>query len=457
MTTSLAILPFVNMGTPDMDPVCEGLTDDIHTALSLVGHLRVTARSSSDQYRSTKKAIAQISEDLGVSNFLQGKMLNVGDQIQLKIELINAKDDQLLWSKTYSKPSRNVFQLTEQIAQDVARELGLINNPTATEKLSLARTKNMVAYNDFLQGRQLVATRNKEKLLESLAKFRHALSLDSTFAEAQAYKGVVYSLLSNLGYTSNPTQAYELAQQNALKAIQLDPTNSTAYGVLGTIYADTYQWQAAETSFRIALQHNPNDAQINYWYSLLLRSTGQLNEAIRYSTQAVALDPLFPVILSGHITTCAYANRFVLAQASIDNGRALFDDSFIFQIGMGYFHLSQGNYAATIADIERALALNPQYPGQLPILMHCEAKRGNRAKALAYLQTLTDTTAQTYYYKPVVFAGLNRRDSCLHNLKTAADGGYIYKDMNVSPLLRDYRSAPVFQTILRQYRYPARL
>lgn len=88
----------------------------------------------------------------------------------------------------------------------------------------------MVAYNDFLQGRQLVITRNKDKILEGIAKFDQALALDSTFAEAHAFKGAAYSLLANLDYAPDPARAYELAQQNALKAIQIDPTNSTARG-----------------------------------------------------------------------------------------------------------------------------------------------------------------------------------------------------------------------------------
>lgn len=414
----------------------------------------MTARSSSDQYRSTKKDISQISQELGVNNIMQAKLLTSGNQIQLKVELVNIKNDRLIWAKTYSVAYRNAFQLTEQITLDVTRELSLENNPTASEKMDLARTKNIVAYNNFLQGRQMVVTRNKGKMLEGIAKFEQALALDSTFAEAHAFKGVAYSLLANLDYVADPANTYQLAQQNALKAIQLDPTNSTAYGVLGTIYADTYQWQAAETSFRIALQHNPNDAQITYWYSLLLRSTGRLNEAIRYSTEAVALDPLYPVILTGHVLNCAYGNRFDLAQASLNTGRPVFGDLFIFHIGEGFFYLARSNYKAAASNFVRALVINPQYTGIMPTLMHCEAKGGNRVEAVAYLQTLTAKTPRTYYDKAVVFAGLNQPDSCLHNLKKASDGGYIYKDMAVSPLFRRYRSEPVFQAILRQYRFP---
>lgn len=455
-TTSIAVLPFVNMGSAEANPICDGLIDDVHTALSLIRHLRVTARSSSDQYRSTQKDMSQISEELGVNNILRAKLLKSGEQIQLKVELINAKDDRLIWAKTYSVASRDVFQLTGLITQDVARELNLENNPTSADKLGLARTKNMEAYNDFLQGRQLVVSRKKENTLAGLAKFDHALALDSTFAEVYAFKGVAYSVLANAYYAIDPTKTYALAQHNALKAIQIDPTNSTAYGVLGTIYADTYQWQAAETSFRIALQHNPNDAQINYWYSLLLRSTGQLTEAIRYSTQAVALDPLYPVILSGHIVTCAYANRFDLAQAGLTNSRALFGDSFVFQVALGYVYLTKGEYPSAATSLSRGLELNPTYTNHLPALIYCEAKIGNRAKALAYLRTLTAKTPRTFYDKAVVFAGLSQKDSCLHNLKTAADLGYVYKDMQVVPFFRPYHLDPVFQAILRQYRYPVR-
>ncbi len=143
-----------------------------------------------------------------------------------------------------------------------------------------------------------------------------------------------------------------------------------------------------------------------------------------------------------------------LAQASLNSGKAVFGESFIYHIGQGYFYLVKSNYTTAVNSFSRGLKLNPNYTGLIPTLMFCEAKRGNRAKALAYLQTLTAKTPRTYYDKAVVFAGLSQKDSCLHNLKWAADMGHIYKDMKVVPVFRPYREEPVFQAILRQYRYP---
>ena len=74
IVTSLVVLPLINLGPSDTDPICEGLMDDIHTGVSLIRHQRVTARASSDHYRNAQKNIWQISEDLRVANILRSRI-----------------------------------------------------------------------------------------------------------------------------------------------------------------------------------------------------------------------------------------------------------------------------------------------------------------------------------------------------------------------------------------------
>ena len=462
---SLAVLPFVNLGAADSSPASEGIMDDIHRSVSRIKNLKVISRSSSDQYIDTKKSIWQIGDELRVANVLKGSVLKASNQLQVKVEIIGTQDDILLWGHTYSAAYKDIFTLTDQIVRDVARQLKLRASASASEKLTLARpnrngeasaqTQNLDAYNAFLQGRQLMVTRTKANLLESIARFDRALAIDSTFAEAYACKAEAYVILPNLGY-ADAEEAHRLVGRNALTAIRLDPTNSTAYAVLGNLYHDTYQWQAAENAFRIALQHNPNDVQANYWYSLLLRSLGRLDEAIQYSTQAVALDPLYPVVLAGHIANCAYANRFDLTRTSIENGRGLFNDSFIYYTAQGYDAMCRKDYNRAVADFQKGLSLNPDYKRPTNTLLYCEAKRGNRRRASTFLHDLTETTPRANYERAVVYAGLDQADSCLHYLKKAADAGYIYRDMKVIPAFKPYWSHPIFKAILRQYHLPNR-
>jgi serine/threonine-protein kinase len=53
---NLAVLPFENLGPADQDYFVDGITDEIRGRLTALPALRVTSRSSSSQYRDTKKS-----------------------------------------------------------------------------------------------------------------------------------------------------------------------------------------------------------------------------------------------------------------------------------------------------------------------------------------------------------------------------------------------------------------
>lgn len=442
---SLAVLPFVNLGSAETEPACAGITDDIHRSVSLLNNLQVIARSSSDQYGKTDKTTWQIGNDLHVAHLLKGAVQRINNQIRVRVELIDTQADVRLWVRTYTRPDNDIFVLTDQIVADMARQL-----KRTTARKPISYTRNLTAYNLFLQGRQLVVGRSKDQLQRSIRYFDAAVTLDTNFAEAIAFKAEAYMLMPVMGY-SDRQQANRLAEQNALAAIRLDPANSTAYGVLGTLYHDLHQWEAAQNTFRIAIEHNPNDAQAHYWYSLVLRSVGKLPEAVEQSTKAVALDPIYPVILAGHVVNCAYAGRFDLADASLESGRDLFQNSFVYQTAQSYVCLAAGRYRQAIDAFARAQELNAAYRTHNSAALYCEAKAGHRPKALTFLRTQVLRTPRDYYDRAVVFAGLNQTDSCMAALKKAADGDYFHRDTKVSPIFRPYRNHPVFGAVLRQF------
>ncbi|MPR35352.1 helix-turn-helix domain-containing protein [Salmonirosea aquatica] len=444
--SSLAVLPFVNLGNADGNPACVSIMDDIYTSVAHLDNLNVIARSSSDKYQGTQKGVLQIGEELRVAHVLKGDFLKTGDQVQIKIDIIGTQNDAAAWTKKYSAAYKDIFQLTNQIVADVARQLKL----TLDAGKTLARTQNIEAYNAFLQGRQLMNTRTKTDLLAGIKRFDRAISLDSVFAEAYAYKAAATHLLPTSG-EAETQENFRLTEQIALTAIRLAPTNSTAYAVLGSLYHATHQWQAAENAFRIALQHNPNDAQSNYWYSLLLRSVGRVDEAVEYSTRAVTLDPLYPVILAGHILNCVYANRPELAKQNIESGRVLFDNSSAFHMVISHFHMQQGHFDQAIAEVKRAIVLNPDDNGLISLQMYSEARAGNRRKAITFLHNLTTSRPWDDYQRSVVYAGLQEADSSLFYLRKAADAGYYSRDTKVNEIFAPYRSSLIFRAVLRRY------
>ncbi len=450
---SVAMLPFIRLGMANDDPTSEAIMNEIHTSLLGFRNLKVISRSSSEKYRDSQKSTWQIGDELQVATILRGSVLKTADQLQVKVEIIDAKEDIRLWAHTYQATYKNLFTLTEQIVRDVIRELKLTTIPSASEKLAHVRTHNLTAYNLFVQGKQLLVSRLEPDLTEARNRFDQALRLDSTFAEAYAQKAIACHLLIGSAKTDNAT-LNRLTEENALKAIQLDPANSAAYSVLGSLYYSTYQWQASANAYRIALQYNPNDAQTCHWFRLLMRTTGQLDEAVRYSSRAIALDPLHPVMMSAYISNCALSGRFDSARAGIEAGRGLFDKSFAFQLGVAYYWLAREEYTRAAASFRQMLVLNPDDRGQIPLLLYCGARSGDRQEAIQFLRGLTTATPRSDYERAVVYAGLNQTDSSLYYLNKAAGGGYFYRDTKVMPPFRQYHTQPAFKAVLRRFNLP---
>ena len=163
------------------------------------------------------------------------------------------------------------------------------------------------------------------------------------------------------------------------------------------------------------------------------------------------LDPLYPVILGGHLLNCIYAGQFGLAKENIESGRALFNNSFAYHVVKAHYSMRQADYAQAVAAFERGMELNPDDEGQIPLLMYCEAKRGNRQIADAFIQKLVGSSPWENYQRAVVYAGLSKADSSLYYLKKAADGGYYFRDTKVSPVFEPYHSSLTFRAVLRRY------
>lgn len=447
---SIAILPFKSLNN---DPVlAEGVQNGIHSSLSLIGNLKVIAQSSTNQYRDTDKPNGQIGKELGVAYVLKGTVKEQNNTIEMGLSLVRTKDDSQVWNQQFKGDLPQFFRLTNEMVQGIVTQLKQKISPTLFQELERVPTQNQEAYQEFLLGRTLFLTRTKEKLLESILRFDKALALDSTFAEAQAYKASACLFLGNMGYRELQT-SLELAEEQALKAIQLDEHNSTAYATLGNIYRGRFRWKQAKTAYEISLKYRPNDAQTVYWYSLLLRTTGQLNESVRYSTKARLLDPLYPVILAGHMLNCVYAGRDDLAQKAVTDGKLVFDESFVYYMTVGEYELYHNRFAQALKMFEKMEKLNPNMKYGNVSSAYCYAKLGNPVPARRLIQELANK-AQDFSSKSMLYAGLGQKDSSLVCLEKAASLGFISSETLVSPMYRLTRKEPRFQAVLKKFGLP---
>jgi tetratricopeptide (TPR) repeat protein len=315
-------------------------------------------------------------------------------------------------------------------------------------KMNRVPTQNPEAYHEYLLGKQLLLSRQKEKLLAGVRRFDRAIALDSGFADAYAYKASAYFLLASSDFM-NMQQGIRLSERNALAAIRLDGENGLAYASLANGYRQLNQWEQAVTTYQIALSHSPNDAQIIYWYSITLRALGRFDDAIRNSNRAVALDPLYPAIIAGHISNYSYAGRYADADRLFNEYALPLSNFYTYYFVKGYHYLNQGNYQDALSELMVSDSLAPAVPITEASVQYCRARLGQRKSAEAYLTSLPENP-DTYHLLAIIYAGLEDKENCLKYLRLGAERGTSPFYLKVSPIFRFLHGDPRFDAVLNQ-------
>jgi len=281
LPNSIAVLPFANMSNdPENESFSDGVSEEIRNRLGLHAELQVIARTSSFQFKHGDYSIPRISEMLGVRYLLQGSVRREGDRIRVTAQLVADRGTQI-WSKNYDRVLDDVFGLQDEIADLVATEVA----PQISTTLDRKYTPNLVAYENFLTGRDLLNRRgNQWKAQRELAK---AVQMDPGFAEAQAE----YAISLLLGYPEQlQFDKADAAIDAALGSVANLPRALAARGLYFS-QQPSGDLDAAEAALRAALQGDPNMVDAMNWLSGVLGRKGEQQEAEKWNARAYALDP----------------------------------------------------------------------------------------------------------------------------------------------------------------------
>jgi serine/threonine protein kinase/TolB-like protein/Tfp pilus assembly protein PilF len=318
---SIAVLPFLDMSeNKDQRYFSDGLSEELITLLAQVKDLEVIARTSSFHYRGTQVPIAQIGSALGVAHLLDGSVRRVGNTIRVAAQLIRAQDGVHLWSQSYERDVKDIFQVQDEIAAAVVAALKLKLLPALG--LDPNRSDNPEAYNQFLLARQFGRRGNAEDLERAVSAYRKAIALDPNFAGA--YAGLSFSETS-LAVAEQDAAKFSQAKDDAEKALELAPQLVDGYRARALYRLETLDFAGARADSEQALNLAPGESAVQSLYGAQIAAYGKIPQAIKAMNKAIELDPL-----SGY----AWAN-------------------------VGLFLTMTGDYPAARRALERALALSP--------------------------------------------------------------------------------------------------
>ena len=296
---SIAVIPFKNISdNKENQYFADGMMDDILNHLSSIQALEVKSRLSSERYRDSNKSSYEIGKELGVSYILEGSVQMHKDSIRFIVQLVDAINDNHLWSDKYDFKLKNIFAIQSEISKQIAVKLN-----TAIPRIGIGEnekrlTENIEAYNLYLKGRFFWHLRTEKDLNISIYYYKKALELDSIYALAYAGLADSYFIKAWRGWIEK-NEGLEKGKEFAQKALTINNNIAEAHATLGGI--KTYyewKWKEAESELKLAISLNPNDAVSHQYYSELLDILGRNEEAREQIDLALELNPYSSIMNS---------------------------------------------------------------------------------------------------------------------------------------------------------------
>ncbi|MBL8482114.1 MAG: winged helix-turn-helix domain-containing protein, partial [Rhodocyclaceae bacterium] len=317
----VAVLPLANQSAdPARDYFCDGVTEDIISALGRYSTLRVIAFNSVVQYKQGPPAVQTVARDLAARYVVAGSLREVAGRTQIAVELSDAGNGQVLWSGRYEGVDVLEIQgrIVRQLAGSLAARLGRLEEGRAGAK----PLQDMQAYDLVLRARALIVRSERGGNREARALLARARELAPDFAPIYVLLAQAEFYRSMNGWSEDGTEGFERAEQYARKALSIDDpeANARAHGVLALIYGVRRDYARALDEGERAIRINPSDAYAIDTRGDALLWSGQLDQAVEAFEASRQLDPVARSSGGAFDLVLAYYSleRYALALNAVD-------------------------------------------------------------------------------------------------------------------------------------------
>lgn len=306
---SVAVLPFSNFTeNSDLDYYGEGVAEEVTNHLSLVDGLSVLAFNISSRYGSPVVDPRDVARELGVRYIVSGSLRRSGDALRVATVLLAAESGVQLWSMTEETTVLEAYSIQEVITQGVVAAMRSEVNLEWNQASGFSkREPDPVAYDLYLRGRSIWSRRGVEDIRASVDILREAVHVDPRFARGWSALASAYVVWPS--YSAEGYQSWHLARDAAKKALDLDGSLAEPRGVLAAFAHHERDWISAGKLYEEALEIEPRNATINYWFSEHLAKTGRYEDSMDRLARARVLDPTYPPTLVDSVFALALYGR----------------------------------------------------------------------------------------------------------------------------------------------------
>lgn len=295
--SAIVVLPFANMSPDaDQDYFCEGMTEELISALGKIEGLRVTARTSAFFYQKRDVSVQKIRRELNVGMVIKGSVQKSRDRLRISVQLIETSTNSLLWAENYDREVGDVFAIQDEITACIVEKIKPRMGGSENVKISQRSRVHLEAYNLYLKGCYFRAKGTPGDLKKATAFFKQAIGVDGSYA--LPYAGIALSCSLLPFYSpAPPIKAIAKAKHLLDQALRLEPDLPEGYGCLGFIKT-WYEkdWTEAEKAIQHAIELNPSSDRFYLWYAHHLMLRRRYEKALQAVNYAMELDPVAVVL-----------------------------------------------------------------------------------------------------------------------------------------------------------------
>lgn len=312
----VAVMPFENITrSPTLSWLGRGFAVTLSSTLREIANYTVLELPQREAVlQELKLAVSDLFESeaaLRLGRFLLAQRILLGDYqahagaIRVTCRLVDVDTGAVLAAFIATGSETNIFALQDDLVRQIAGKQGL---KLATAR-GAPREMTLEAYKTYVEARRLTAAHSQaenlqaEKLLMTLVASNGHLPMPHSSLAEVLLERLAYTVKWGISYTDQPvafertlTRAFEhIARSLALDSWSADGYRTLALALthLGELDGDFAVFLLAEEAFKAALRFAPGSAEINNDLGVLYREMRRLDDAVRVTETAIALDPRF--------------------------------------------------------------------------------------------------------------------------------------------------------------------
>ena len=297
---TIAVMPFKNMtNDEEQEYFVDGVTEDIIANLSSWKSFPVIARNSTFSFKGQEIKPSELGQRLGADYIVEGSIRKGGNKIRITANLVDSKDDQQLWSKRWDRSLDDIFEVQDEVSQEVATLIFPALKGKEHERIRTKSPSSLSAWDNYLKALAIYnqtwagddPDEDENKVFFELCD--GAIAKDPDLCDAYVLKA--RRIYGNLFMSVHQHQRKEnelLFHNLSFKAYSIDPNNPEAVAMYSRSFNLKKDYPQRLKYARQALDLNPSHDGSNNDYGWALCNEKRFEEAEYYLLRAMEMNPI---------------------------------------------------------------------------------------------------------------------------------------------------------------------